>query len=139
MGWDISHGNYFISWIYVNGSQTYMCRVDMSVRFMSTHVINTLSFRLYMSHFPTGLVSSKKKKLVAMTFAPTFILPSLTILDTFIFSHHEQVYRTQKSMHFQTHVYWIFFSCFGGYYHLSKHLTLLTTFKNHFSKFSQNT
>ena len=44
----------------------------MSVRFMSTHVVNTLSFRLYMSHFPTGLVSSKKK-IVAMTFAPTFI------------------------------------------------------------------
>ena len=45
----------------------------MSVRFMSTHVVNTLSFRLYMSHFPTGLVSSKKK-IVAMTFAPTFII-----------------------------------------------------------------
>ena len=28
MGWGISHGNYFISWIYVNGSQTYMCRVE---------------------------------------------------------------------------------------------------------------
>ena len=27
-GWGISHGNYFISWIYVNGSQTYMCRVE---------------------------------------------------------------------------------------------------------------
>ena len=27
-GWGISHGNYFISWIYMNGSQTYMCRVE---------------------------------------------------------------------------------------------------------------
>ena len=73
MGWGISHDNYFISWIYVNRSQTYMCRVDMSVRFMSTHVVNTLSFRLYMSHFPTGLVSSKRK-IVAMTFAPTYVI-----------------------------------------------------------------
>ena len=44
----------------------------MSEGIVSTHVVNTLSFRLYMSHFPTGLVSSKKK-LVAMTFAPTYI------------------------------------------------------------------
>ena len=28
MGWGLSHGNYFISWIYVNGSQTYMCCVE---------------------------------------------------------------------------------------------------------------
>ena len=32
----------------------------MSAGIMSTHGVNTLSFRLYMSHFPTGLVSSKK-------------------------------------------------------------------------------
>ena len=33
----------------------------MSAGIVSTHVVNTLSFCLYMSHFPTGLVSSKKK------------------------------------------------------------------------------
>ena len=33
----------------------------MSAGIVYTHVVNTLSFRLYMSHFPTGLVSSKKK------------------------------------------------------------------------------
>ena len=70
MGWGISHGNYFISWIYVNGSQTYMS-CGMSAGIVSTHVVNTLSFRLYMSHFPTGLVS--RKKIVAMTFAATYI------------------------------------------------------------------
>ena len=32
----------------------------MSAGIVSTHVVNTLSFRLYMSHFPTGLVLSKK-------------------------------------------------------------------------------
>ena len=37
----------------------------MSAGIVSTHVVNSLSFRLYMSHFPTGLVS--------MTFAPTYI------------------------------------------------------------------
>ena len=31
----------------------------MSAGIVSTHVVNTLSFRLYKSHFPTGLVSSK--------------------------------------------------------------------------------
>ena len=44
----------------------------MSAGIVSTHVVNTLSFRLYMSHFPTGLLSSKKQ-IVAMTFAPTYI------------------------------------------------------------------
>ena len=44
----------------------------MSADIVSTHVVNTLSFRLYMSHFPTELVSSKNK-IVAMTFAPTYI------------------------------------------------------------------
>ena len=44
----------------------------MSAGIVSTYVVNTLSFRLYMSHFPTGLVSSKKK-IVAMTFVPTYI------------------------------------------------------------------
>ena len=44
---------------------------DMSVRFMSTHVVNILSFRLYMSHFPTRLVSSKKKNSFH-DFCPTF-------------------------------------------------------------------
>ena len=44
----------------------------MSAGIVSTHVVNTLSFRLYMSHFPTGQLSSKKT-IVAMTFAPTYI------------------------------------------------------------------
>ena len=44
----------------------------MSAGIVSTHVVNTLSFRLYMSHFLAGLVSSKTK-IVAMTFAPTYI------------------------------------------------------------------
>ena len=49
-----------------------ICVVWNVCRHSVSHVVNTLSFRLYMSHFPTGLVSSKKK-IVAMTFAPTYI------------------------------------------------------------------
>ena len=71
MGWGISHGNYFISWICERITNVYVS-CGMSAGIVSTHVVITLSFRLYMSHFPTGLVSSKKK-IVAMTFAPTYI------------------------------------------------------------------
>ena len=35
--------------------------------------------------------------------------------------------QNSESMRFRTHVYWTFFSCFRGYYHLSKYSTLFNT------------
>ena len=57
------------------------CRISAGI--VSTHVVNTLSFHMYMSHFPTGLVLSKKKKIVAMTFAPTYICSAEEFLELY--------------------------------------------------------
>ena len=48
----------------------------MSVRFMSTHVVNTLSFVYVTFSHRSGIV---EKKIVAMTFAPTFICRPIII------------------------------------------------------------
>ena len=63
------------------------------------HVINTLSFRLYMSHFPTGLVSSKQK-IVAMTYAPTHVTMSSAHYPTFPSLHLRHSSFTNASVAF---------------------------------------
>ncbi|PRD37063.1 UNVERIFIED_CONTAM: hypothetical protein NCL1_06748, partial [Trichonephila clavipes] len=43
------------------GIQRFPHRWQSACYSLSPHVVNTLSFRLYMSHFPTGLAFSREK------------------------------------------------------------------------------
>ena len=56
---------------------------------------------------------------VCLFFRLWYVLPPLTILDTFVFSHCEQVCRSQN-VYICEPMFIGLFSCFAGYYHLSK-------------------
>ena len=66
----------------------------MSVRFMSTHVVNTLSFVYVTFSHRSGIV---EKKIVAMTFAPTYIyIQSGSEISAIIVTEIIYVIRNQK-------------------------------------------